>query len=64
MKHQELDQQRQKSKQELLKEVASLQHELMELRLKKKQATDLNVRLIGHKRKQLAQLLTLVQIKD
>ena len=64
MKQQELDQLRQKSKAELLKDARQLQSTLVDLRIKKPQSTDLNVRKIGQTRKQLARVLTLIQTKD
>ena len=64
MKRQELDQMRQKSKEELLKDAAALQRELVDLKLKRQQAHTNNVRLMGQTRKKLAQILTLVATKE
>ena len=64
MKRQELDQFRQKSAQELRKDLASARRELVEGRLKSKQGSMTNVRAIGHISTKIAQLETLMHLKE
>lgn len=64
MKRQELDQLRQKSKAELLKDVAEVQRELVTLRMSKDQQVLSNVRAFGQNRRKLAALKTFIRLKD
>ena len=64
MKRQELDQLRQKSRAELAKDAAELRKQLVDMRLKKSQQMMGNVRQIGHTRRRLAVLQTLLGAKE
>lgn len=64
MKRQELDQLRQKSKAELLKDAAELRKELVASRMTRGQQVMGNVRAYGNNRRKLAALETLIRQKD
>jgi ribosomal protein L29 len=64
MKRQELDQLRQKSKAELLKDAASVRRELVTMRMTKDQQVMTNVRAAGQARRKLAALQTFIRLKD
>lgn len=63
-KPQELEQLRQKATPELRKDIAKLEQELTDNKMKRAQGTIANVRAHGHLRKQIAQLKSLIQAKD
>ena len=64
MKRQELDQLRQKSKTELLKDMGEIRHEIVDMRLKKGQQILTNTNAIRNARRKLAVLETFVRTKD
>jgi ribosomal protein L29 len=64
MKRQELDQLRQKSKTELLKDAAALRKELVSGRMSRDQQVMANVRSQGNTRRRLAVLETLIRQKE
>ncbi len=64
MKRQQLDQARQKTAAELRQDVAKLEHELIDNRMKGAQGTINNVRSHGLLRRQIAQLKSLIQVKE
>lgn len=63
MKRQERDQLRQKSKAELLKDIAEAQRQLVTSRMSKDQQVMSNVRLAGQARRKVAVLHTFLRTK-
>lgn len=64
LKQKELEQIRQKSKAEVLKDVRNAQQELIELRMKKFRGTTTNAHLERSMRKKIAQLQSILNKKD
>lgn len=64
LQRKELDQIRDKSKTELLKDIKATEQEIVELRMKKFRGTMTNVHQIRNLRKKAAQLKTMLNQKD
>lgn len=64
LKRKELDNEKQKATAELLKDVKAAEHELMDLRMKKHRGSVSNTHQERQLRKKIAQLQTLVNMKD
>lgn len=63
MKRQELDQLRQKSKTELLKDAAAIERDIVSMRMSKDQQVQTNVRAMGQLKRRLAAVKTIARQK-